>query len=61
MQAIAREQIERAARLYARNRDASTALGITMQSFGRICRRYGIETPYARGRRKRQQARAKPQ
>ena len=60
MQVIARDRIERVARLYASNRDASEALGIALQSFGRICRRYGIETPYARRRRKLQQARKRP-
>ena len=50
MQKISRQQIERAARLYRSNLDASRALGITLQAFGRICRRYGIETPYARRR-----------
>ena len=48
-----RDQVERAARLYKSNKDASRALGITMQAFARICRQYGIETPYVRKRRKR--------
>jgi hypothetical protein len=54
---ITREQIERAARLYKTNMDASQALGIAMRSFGRLCRRYGIETPWVRKRRRRQAAR----
>tara|TARA_Y100000588_G_C13693405_1_gene685442 strand:- start:170 stop:352 length:183 start_codon:yes stop_codon:yes gene_type:complete len=45
---IAREQIERVARMYKSNQDASQALGITMRSFGRLCRKYSIETPYAK-------------
>lgn len=48
---IAREQIERVARMYKSNQDASLALGITMRSFGRLCRKYSIETPYAKRRR----------
>ncbi len=47
---ISRERVERVARLYKQNGDASLALGITMRSFGRLCRKYGIETPYARRR-----------
>lgn len=48
---ITREQVERAARLYKTNQYASEALGVVMPVFGRLCRRYGIETPYARKRR----------
>ena len=51
MAKIERERVERVARIYASNQEASQALGIVMQSFGRLCREYGIETPYARGRR----------
>lgn len=47
-----RERIARAARIYASNRDAGLALGIAPGSFGRLCRRYGIETPQARRKRK---------
>ena len=52
MEKISKDQIERAARVYTSNKEASQALGIAMQSFGRICRRYGVETPYARRRRR---------
>jgi len=55
MSRIERERIERVARIYASNEDASQALGIAMRSFGRLCRQYGIETPYARRRRRRQE------
>lgn len=48
MRKIRREEIERAARLYKSNKDASLALGITLQAFGRICRRYDVETPFER-------------
>jgi len=54
---ITREQIERVARIYKTNQDASQALGIAMRSFGRLCRRYGIETPYVRKRRGLQEVR----
>ena len=47
------EQIERAARLYRSNREASLALSITAQAFARLCRQHGIETPYSRQRPRR--------
>ncbi|MFH1572184.1 MAG: hypothetical protein ABIL09_29610 [Gemmatimonadota bacterium] len=49
---ITREQIERVARIYKSNEDACRALGIQMRSFGRLCRRHGIETPWVRKRRR---------
>lgn len=52
MEGISRERIERVARIYASNQDASQALGIAMRSFSRLCRRYEVETPYARRRRR---------
>lgn len=48
MRKIDRERIERVARLYRSNKAAGAALGITPSSFARLCRRYGIETPYVR-------------
>ena len=51
MERISRERVERVARIYASNKDASQVLGITLGSFGRLCRKLGIETPYARRRR----------
>lgn len=45
---ISRERVERVARIYKSNQDASRALSITLRSFSRLCRKYGIETPYAR-------------
>ena len=45
------DQVERVARVYKSNADASRALGITTQAFGRLCRQHGIETPHARRRR----------
>ena len=51
MEQFDRQRIARAARIYASNRDAGMALGIAPGSFGRLCRRYGIETPQARRKR----------
>ena len=45
---ITREQVERVARLYKSNKEASRALGITRGHFGRLCRKLSIETPYAK-------------
>ena len=53
MRKIEPERIERAARIYASNQEASRALGIAPGSFSRLCRLYNIETPYARKRRRR--------
>ncbi|MCY3739285.1 MAG: hypothetical protein OXG13_23015 [Gemmatimonadaceae bacterium] len=52
MEQFDRARIARAARIYASNRDAGLALGIAPGSFGRLCRRYGIETPQARRKRR---------
>lgn len=54
---IERERIERAARLYSTNEAAGRALGIAPRSFSRLCRRYGVETPYGRRLRERREAR----
>ena len=51
MRGIDRESLERVARVYNQNKDASQALGITSHHFARLCRGFGIETPYARRRR----------
>ena len=45
-----REQIERVIRDYRCNQDASRALGITIRSFSRLCRKYNVESPFARRR-----------
>jgi hypothetical protein len=52
MEAISKDRIERVARIYASNQDASRALGIAMRSFSRLCQRYDVETPYVRRRRR---------
>ena len=48
-----REQIERVARLYNSNKEAGAALGIHHTSFSRLCRRYGILSPWERQKRRR--------
>ena len=48
---FSREQIERVARMYKCYQDASRALGITIRSFSRLCRKYDIESPFARRQR----------
>lgn len=48
MQKIDPQRVARVARIYANNKAAGAALGITPSSFARLCRRYGIETPYLR-------------
>ena len=50
--------LERAARVYKTNKDAGAALGMSMRGFARACRRYGIETPYARRRKEQSQVAA---
>ena len=52
---VIRSELERAARMYRTNKDASWALGIGGLSFRRLCRRYGIETPCRRKRRIREE------
>ena len=53
---ITREAVERVARIYKSNKDAGAAMGIRSRSFARLCRQYGIETPYAREQRWRRDA-----
>jgi hypothetical protein len=48
MKPIAPEVLERVARMYKSNKEASQALGIHPGSFARLCRRHGILTPYVR-------------
>jgi len=56
---ITRDQVERVARMYKSNEDAGRALGIAMRSFSRLCRKYGIETPYRRRLRRWREAKAR--
>lgn len=53
MNTISRERIERAARIYLTNDAASQALGVHVATFGRLCKRYGIESPRERRYRNR--------
>ena len=53
MEQISRDRLERVARIYSSNKEASQALGIALGSFGRACRRYGIDTPYVRKMKRR--------
>ena len=56
---ISRERIERVARMYPDGESAAAALGITPQSFTRLCRKHGIETPRARRQRRRREMKNK--
>ena len=49
---ISKERIEKVAAMYKTNAYAAEALGLASQSFGRLCRRYNVETPMARSIRK---------
>lgn len=57
---ITRDQVERVARVYRYNQDAARALDIDLRSFGRLCRTFGIETPYVRRRRQLVEATGQP-
>jgi|26BtaG_2_1085354.scaffolds.fasta_scaffold04991_16 hypothetical protein len=52
-----RARIERAARIYASNKDAGIALGIAPGSFLRLCRKFDVETPKARHERRERELR----
>ncbi|MBI2052567.1 MAG: hypothetical protein HYT38_02765 [Candidatus Sungbacteria bacterium] len=41
-----KEDVARAARMYRSNADAAAALGIAHGTFGCLCRRYGIVSPF---------------
>ena len=56
---ITRADVERVARIYNSNQDAAAALGITSRSFSRLCRKFGVESPYTRKCRHWQEARRK--
>ena len=47
-QRIKKADIERAARMYRTATDAAAALGIHYNSFVRLCRKHGIDTPRER-------------
>ncbi len=48
---INKNRVEQCARIYASNTDAGKALGIAGHSFGRACKRYGVESPAERNTR----------
>ena len=48
MTSTSREQVERVARIYHHTADACAALGITLRSFSRLCRKYQVESPHDR-------------
>ena len=58
MQKTPIEQVERGARLYGTNKEASNALGITVQALRRLCRQHRIETPGTRRLQRRHPVRA---
>ena len=45
---VTKEQVERTARLCSSNQFADEALGITPGAFGRLCKKYGVVSPYHR-------------
>lgn len=59
MEKIDQAAVARVARIYHSNQAAAEALGIQRTSFSRLCREYGIETPYKRRQRQQQEARAR--
>jgi len=52
---VARFEVERTARMYRTNVDASRVLGMGEATFTRLCHRYKIERPCDRERRKREE------
>ena len=48
MNRISKEALERVARIYKSNKDASRAIGLHPRSFARLCREHSIVTPYMR-------------
>ena len=54
-QQITRFEVERVARVYRVNRDAYRALGVSDKTFLKLCRRYRVETPCERSRRRRRE------
>ena len=45
---ISRDSVERCARMYRSSADAARAMGISVDSFGKLCREYGIKPPHVR-------------
>jgi len=47
-----KEEVEQAARVYPTIKDAARASGIAEKTFSKLCRQYGVETPYQREQRR---------
>jgi hypothetical protein len=58
MNSISKQALERVARIYKSNKEASQAIGMHPRSFARLCRQHDIVTPYMRLHNERQAARA---
>jgi len=58
MKPINKDAVERVARIYKSNKEASQAIGIHPRSFARLCREHGILTPWMRQRQQRRAARS---
>jgi hypothetical protein len=56
MTEIDKERLERAARIYKTNKEASEALRISGETFSAACKEHDIETPYFRKLRLRQRS-----
>lgn len=54
-QKVTRNEVERAARVYRTNTDASHALEMAEKTFVELCHRYGIVTPAERENRRREE------
>ena len=48
---VARDEVERAARIYRTNKAAAAAMGISATTFDKLCRKYGVDSPHARSQR----------
>lgn len=53
MNRVNKQALERVARIYKSNKEASQAIGLHPRSFSRLCRQHGILTPYVRQRNQR--------
>lgn len=56
MSSVSKDALERVARMYKSNKEASQAIGLHPRSFARLCRQHGILTPYVRQQHQRQVA-----
>jgi len=56
---VSKERLEKAARIYNKNRWAAEALGISWQHFDRLCKKYGIKTPNQQIKEQRKVAKAR--